>query len=151
MPSSHELNTATSRFQTQTLWSKVRSANHTATLCFNQINKTFVLTRAVWRESSLPERGDPIWKLSLEVIIVKKTVPEWLIRFLWTKYESYILHAEFLRLVRKKYEIYILHTSAVMYTFQNLNTAVNEKVWPDLDLGRRPNWGRGVCYWKVFP
>ena len=49
-----------------------------------------------------------------------------------------------------KYESYILHTSAVMYTFQNLNTAVNDKVWPDLDLGRRLNWGRGVYYWKVL-
>ena len=47
----------------------------------------------------------------------------------WTKYESYILHAESLRLVWMKYENYILHTSAVMYTFQNLNTAVNDKVW----------------------
>ena len=33
-------------------------------------------------------------------------------------------------LVWTKYESYILHTSAVMYTFQNLNTAVNDKVWP---------------------
>ena len=46
----------------------------------------------------------------------------------WTKYESYILHAESLRLVWTKYESYILHTSAVMYTFQNLSTAVNDKV-----------------------
>ena len=46
----------------------------------------------------------------------------------WTEYESYILHAESLRLVWTKYESYILHTSAVMYTFQNLNTAVNDKV-----------------------
>ena len=56
------------------------------------------------------------------------------------EYESYILHAESLRLVWTKYESYesyILHTSAAMYTFQNLNTAVNDKVWPDLDLGRR--------------
>ena len=28
---------------------------------------------------------------------------------------------------------------------------VNDKVSPDLDLGRRSNWGRGVCYWKVLP
>ena len=40
-----------------------------------------------------------------------------------------------------KYESYILHTSAAMYTFQNLNTGINDKVWPDLDLGRRSNWG----------
>ena len=40
----------------------------------------------------------------------------------------YILHAESLRLVWTKYERYILHTSAVMYTFQNLNTAINDKV-----------------------
>ena len=33
-----------------------------------------------------------------------------------------------LRLVWTKYESYILHTSAVMYTFQNLNTAINDKV-----------------------
>ena len=70
---------------------------------------------------------------------------------LWTKYESYILHTESLRLVWAKYESYTLHTSAVMYTFQNFNTAVNDKVWPDLDLGRRSNWGRGVYYWKVLP
>ena len=43
-------------------------------------------------------------------------------------YESYILHAESLGLVWRKYESYILNTSAVMYTFQNLNTAVNDKV-----------------------
>ena len=29
-----------------------------------------------------------------------------------------------------KYESYILHTSAAMYTFQNLNTAINDKVRP---------------------
>ena len=45
-----------------------------------------------------------------------------------TKYESYILHTESLSLVWTKYERYILHTSAVMYTFQNFNTAVNDKV-----------------------
>ena len=44
-----------------------------------------------------------------------------------------------------------LHTTAIMYTFQNLNTVVKDKVWPDPDLGRRSNWGRGVCYWKVLP
>ena len=49
------------------------------------------------------------------------------LRLVWTKYESYILHAESLRLVGTKYESYILHTSAVKYTFQNLNTAVNDK------------------------
>ena len=43
-------------------------------------------------------------------------------------YESYILHAESLRLVWTKYESCILHTSAVMYTFQNFNTAVNDNV-----------------------
>ena len=50
------------------------------------------------------------------------------LRLVWTKYESYILHAESLRLVWTKYESYILHTSAVTYTFQNLNIAVNDKV-----------------------
>ena len=49
-------------------------------------------------------------------------------RLVLTKYEGYILHAESLRLVWKKYESYFLHTSAVMYIFQNLNTAVNDKV-----------------------
>ena len=39
-----------------------------------------------------------------------------------------IWHAESLRLVWTNYECYILHTSAVMHTFQNLNTAVNDKV-----------------------
>ena len=43
-----------------------------------------------------------------------------------------------------KYESYILHTSEVMYTFQNLNTAVNDKVWLDLDLARRST-EEGVC------
>ena len=38
------------------------------------------------------------------------------------------LHAESRRLVWTKFESHILHTSAVMYTFQNLNTAVNDKV-----------------------
>ena len=61
------------------------------------------------------------------------------LRLVWTEYESYILHAESLRLVWTNYESYILHTSAVMHTFQNLNTAVNDKVWPYLDLGRRSN------------
>ena len=50
------------------------------------------------------------------------------LRLVWTKYESYTLHVESLRLVWMKYESYILHTSAVMYIFQNLNTAVNDKV-----------------------
>ena len=49
------------------------------------------------------------------------------LRLVWTKYERYILHAESLRLVWTNYESYILHTSAVMHTFQNLNTAVNNK------------------------
>ena len=57
----------------------------------------------------------------------------------WMKYESYILHDESLTLVWMKHESYILHTSAVIYTFQNLNTAVNDKVWPDLDLDRKSN------------
>ena len=39
-----------------------------------------------------------------------------------------ILHAESLKLVWTNYESFILHTSAVMRTFQNLNTAVNDKV-----------------------
>ena len=51
------------------------------------------------------------------------------LRLVWTKYESY---TESLRLVWTKYESYILHTSAVMYTFQNFNTAVNDKVLYDL-------------------
>ena len=71
--------------------------------------------------------------------------------FFLSVYENYILHAEYFRLVWMKYESYILHTSAVMYTFQTFNTAVNDKVWPDLDLGRSSNWGRGVYYWKVLP
>ena len=44
------------------------------------------------------------------------------------KYESYMLHAESLRMLWTKYESYILHTSATMYTFQNLDTAVNDNV-----------------------
>ena len=48
--------------------------------------------------------------------------------WVWRKYESYILHAKSLRLVGTKYERYILHTSAVMYNFQNLNTAVNDNI-----------------------
>ena len=39
-----------------------------------------------------------------------------------------ILHAESLRLVWMNYENCILYTSAVKHTFQNLNTAVNDKV-----------------------
>ena len=48
------------------------------------------------------------------------------LRLVWRKYESYILHAESLTLVWTKYKSYILCTSAVMYIFQNLNTAVND-------------------------
>ena len=50
------------------------------------------------------------------------------LRLVWTKYERYILHDEFLRFVLMNYENYILHISAVMYTFQNLYTAVNDIV-----------------------
>ena len=50
------------------------------------------------------------------------------LRLVWTKYESYILYTESLRLVCTKYESYILHTSAVIFTFQNFNTAINDKV-----------------------
>ena len=39
----------------------------------------------------------------------------------------YVSETSSLRLVGTKYESYISHTSAVMYTFQNLNIAVNEK------------------------
>ena len=39
---------------------------------------------------------------------------------------SYMLNP--LGLVWTKYESYILNTSAVMYTFLNLNTTVNDKV-----------------------
>ena len=45
-----------------------------------------------------------------------------------------ILHADSLRMVSTKYESYILHTSEVMYNYQNLNKAINDKVGPDLDL-----------------
>ena len=44
----------------------------------------------------------------------------------------YAIEMSSLRLMCIKYESYILHSSAVMYTFQNLNTAVNDKVSPDL-------------------
>ena len=47
-----------------------------------------------------------------------------------------MLHAESLGLVWAKYDSYNLHTLTLIYTFQNLNTAVNDKVWPDLDLGQ---------------
>ena len=50
-----------------------------------------------------------------------------------------------------KYESYILQTSAVMYTFQNLNTAVNDKIWPDLDLGRRSNWKKVCVIERYYP
>ena len=50
------------------------------------------------------------------------------LRLVWAKYESYILQTESLGFVWTKYESYILHTSAVMYTFQNFNTDVNDKV-----------------------
>ena len=46
----------------------------------------------------------------------------------WTNYENYILHVEFFRLVWTNHESYVLHTSAVMHIFQNLNSAVNDKV-----------------------
>ena len=63
----------------------------------------------------------------------------------------YAIETSSLRLVWTKYESYILLTSAAMYTYQNLNTGINDKVSPDLDLGRRSNWGRGVYCWKVLP
>ena len=47
-----------------------------------------------------------------------------------------------------KYESYILHTSAVMYTFQKLNTAVNDKVRTDLDLHKGSNLGMGYVLLK---
>ena len=51
--------------------------------------------------------------------------------------------------VDETWKLYLTYLAA-MYTFQNLNTGINDKVWPDLDLGRRSNWGRGVYYWKVL-
>ena len=36
-------------------------------------------------------------------------------------------------------------------TFQNLNTAVNDKVWLDHDLGKRSNWGRGCTIERSYP
>ena len=45
---------------------------------------------------------------------------------------------------RTWYESYILHTSAAMYTFQNLNTCINDKVWPDLYLAEGQTED-GVC------
>ena len=41
---------------------------------------------------------------------------------------EYMLHAESLGLVWAKYDSYNLHTLTLIYTFQNLNTAVNDKV-----------------------
>ena len=38
--------------------------------------------RVVRRQRSLLERGDPIWQQSLEVLIVKMTVTDWLTRWL---------------------------------------------------------------------
>ena len=57
-----------------------------------------------------------IWRMSnwWMVYMPLKRFP---VRLVWTKYESYILHAESLRLVWMKYESYILLTSAVLYTF----------------------------------
>ena len=63
----------------------------------------------------------------------------------------YAIETSSLRLVWMKHESYILQSSAAMYTFQNLNTGINDKVWPDLDQGKRSNWGRGMYYWKVLP
>ena len=40
----------------------------------------------------------------------------------------YAIETSSLRLVWMKHESYILHTSAAMYTFQNLNTGINDKV-----------------------
>ena len=49
-----------------------------------------------------------------------------------------------LRLVWAKYLTSILNTSAVMYTFQNLNMGVNDKVRNDLDLHKGSNLGMVV-------
>ena len=34
---------------------------------------------------------------------------------------------------------------------QNLNIAVNDRVWPDFDVGRMSNWGMGCMPLKYFP
>ena len=49
-----------------------------------------------------------------------------------------------LTLVWARYQSSILNTSAVMYTFQNLNMGVNDKVRTDLDLHKGSNLGMGV-------
>ena len=40
----------------------------------------------------------------------------------------YAIETSSLRLVWMEHESYILRTSAAMYTFQNLNTGINDKV-----------------------
>ena len=45
-------------------------------------------TRVVRRKRSSPKRDDPIWKQFLEVVIVKKTVIDWLIVKIRTKAEK---------------------------------------------------------------
>ena len=49
----------------------------------------------------------------------------------------YAIETSSLRLVWMKHESYILHTSAAMYTFQNLNTCINDK------LNKTPRQDRG--------
>ena len=34
---------------------------------------------------------------------------------------------------------------------QNLNIAVNDRVWPDFDVGRMSNWGMGYMPLKHLP
>ena len=41
---------------------------------------------------------------------------------------GYAIETSSLRLVWMKHESYILYTIAAMYTFQNLNTGINDKV-----------------------
>ena len=68
------------------LWNESTQLLYHAGQSLPNTNKT--TTRGVRRQRSSPERGDPIWKQSLEVIIVKKTVTDWLIGWLGKKQDK---------------------------------------------------------------
>ena len=152
-----------------------------------------IRTRVVRKQHSSPERGDPIWKQSLNIKdemqnlnLISKGIPFQRQSFLTfikhsCKWQSMTLISEecptegwgichwnvfpYVGRDQMKAIYYMLipldwcgwNMKAISYilqqsnNFQNLNTAVNDKVWPNLDLCRKSNWGRGVCCWKVLP
>ena len=77
----------------------------------------------IWLKIWLKVKENGTKKIKLAKMVAKEK--EILLR---TLDGVYAIETSSLRLVWTKYESYILHTSAAMYTFQNLNTGINDKV-----------------------